>query len=104
MQHSLNFRIQGHKMKLVEVEGTHTLQTIYNSIDIHVGQSVSVLVTADQPARDYYITVTSRFTKSVLTATGLLHYTNATLKLHGTPPLPPKGQIKWSLNQARSFR
>ncbi|CAA6656065.1 unnamed protein product [Spirodela intermedia] len=41
---------KGHKMKLIEVEGTHTLQETYSSVDVHVGQSLSVLVTTDQPS------------------------------------------------------
>ncbi|XP_043700013.1 L-ascorbate oxidase homolog [Telopea speciosissima] len=44
---SFNFRIQGHTMKLVEVEESHTLQSMYDSLGVHVGQSrifLSVLV------------------------------------------------------------
>ncbi|XP_022940174.1 L-ascorbate oxidase homolog [Cucurbita moschata] len=104
LQHSLNFRIQGHQMKLVEVEGTHTLQTTYSSLDIHVGQSYSVLVTADQPAQDYYIVVSSRFTNPVLTTTGTLRYSNSTGPVKGPLPGAPTTEVGWSLNQARSIR
>lgn len=44
---SINFRIQGHMMTLVKLEGSHTLQEVYESLDIHVGQSVTVLVMTD---------------------------------------------------------
>ncbi|KAK6939037.1 Multicopper oxidase, C-terminal [Dillenia turbinata] len=105
LQNSLNFRIQGHRMTLVEVEGTHTLQTSYSSIDVHVGQSCSILVTADQPAQDYYIVVSTRFTApQVLTTTGVLHYSNSAGSVSGPPPGGPTIQIDWSLNQARSIR
>ncbi|XP_044509889.1 L-ascorbate oxidase homolog [Mangifera indica] len=104
LQNSLNFRIQNHKMKLVEVEGTHTLQTTYSSLDVHVGQSYSVLFTADQPGQDYYIVVSSRFTSQVLTTTGVLHYSNSAGPVSGPPPGGPTIQIDWSLNQARSIR
>lgn len=104
LQHSLNFRIQNHKMKLVEVEGTHTLQTTYSSLDVHVGQSYSVLVTADQPAQDYYIVFSSRFSYKVLTTTGVLRYSNSAGPVSGPPPGGPTIQIDWSLNQARSIR
>ncbi|KAF6172543.1 hypothetical protein GIB67_007056 [Kingdonia uniflora] len=67
LQNSLNFRIQNHKLKLVEVEGTHSVQTSYSWLDVHVGQSYSVLVTADQPSQDFYIVVSSR---TNLTASG----------------------------------
>ncbi|XP_077246764.1 L-ascorbate oxidase homolog [Tasmannia lanceolata] len=104
LQNSLNFRIQGHTLKLVEVEGTHTLQTSYSSLDVHVGQSYSVLVTADQPGQDYYIVVSSRFTTPILTTTGVLHYSNSAGPVSGPPPGGPTIQIDWSLNQARSIR
>lgn len=101
---SINFRIQGHKMKLVEVEGIHTLQNTYNSLDIHLGQSYSVLVTADQPPQDYYIVASTRFTSQVLTATSILHYSNSARSVSGPPPGGPTIQIDWSLEQARSLR
>ncbi|KAK4794053.1 hypothetical protein SAY86_012047 [Trapa natans] len=101
---SLNFRIQGHTMVLVEVEGTHTLQTTYSSLDVHVGQSYSVLVTADQPALDYTIVVNSRFTSPVLASTGILRYSNSAGAAPGPLPGGPTVQVDWSLNQARSIR
>lgn len=104
LQNSLNFRIQGHKMKVVEAEGTHTLQTVFSSLDVHVGQSYSVLVTADQPAKDYYIVVSSRFTSPVLTSTGILRYANGGAPVSGPIPGGPTIQIDWSLNQARAIR
>ncbi|XAR64245.1 Laccase [Bertholletia excelsa] len=104
LQNSLNFRIQGHKMKLVEVEGTHSLQNTYSSLDVHVGQSYSVLVTADQPAQDYYIVVSTRFTSQVLTTTGILKYANSAGPASGPPPGGPTIQVDFSLNQARSIR
>ncbi|GMN61757.1 hypothetical protein TIFTF001_030840 [Ficus carica] len=101
---SINFRIQGHKMLLVEVEGTHMLQNTYDSLDIHLGQSYSVLVTADQPAQDYYIVVSMRFTPQVLTATSILHYSNSAGSFSGPPPGGPTIQVDWSLEQSRSLR
>ncbi|GMP53986.1 hypothetical protein CsSME_00019277 [Camellia sinensis var. sinensis] len=91
-------------MLLVEVEGTHTLQNTYDSLDIHLGQSYSVLVTADQPAQDYYMVVSTRFTSPVLSATSIFHYSNSAGSVSGPPPGGPTTQIDWSLNQARSVR
>ncbi|XP_064982847.1 L-ascorbate oxidase homolog isoform X2 [Musa acuminata AAA Group] len=101
---SLNVRIQGHAMLLVEVEGSHTLQNTYSSFDLHLGQSCSFLVTADQPPMDYYIVVSSRFTSTVLSTTAVLHYSNSGGQPVGPPPGGPTIQIDWSLNQARSIR
>lgn len=101
---SINFRIQGHKMLLVETEGTHTLQNTYSSLDIHLGQSYSVLITADQPPANYYMVVSTRFTSQVLTATSILRYSNSGGSFPAPPPGGPTIQIDWSLNQARSIR
>ncbi|XP_078437327.1 L-ascorbate oxidase homolog [Wolffia australiana] len=101
---SINVRFEGHKMKLVEVEGSHTVQNCYSSLDVHLGQSYSVLVTADQPIRDYFIAVSSRFTSTVLTTTAVLHYRGSSTRVRGLPPPGPTVQIDYSLNQARSIR
>ncbi|CAK9177895.1 unnamed protein product [Ilex paraguariensis] len=104
LQNTLNFRIQGHKMKLVEVEGTHTVQTTFSSLDIHAGQSCSFLVTADRPAQDYYIAVSTHFSSQVLNTTAILHYRYSNKPVSGHPPNGPPNDIAWSLNQARSIR
>ncbi|KAE9616414.1 hypothetical protein Lal_00034846 [Lupinus albus] len=104
LQNTLNFRIQGHELKLVEVEGTHTIQTTYSSIDVHVGQSYSVLITADQAPKDYYIVASTRFTDKVIISTASLHYSNSQQPISGPIPDGPTTQIDWSINQARSIR
>lgn len=104
LQNSLNFRIDGHKMLLVEVEGTHTLQNTYSSLDVHLGQCSSVLITADQAPKDYYIVASSRFTSPVLTTTAVLHYSNSQTQVSGPIPGGPTVEVDWSLNQARSIR
>ena len=91
-------------MKLVEAEGSHTRQNTYSSLDVHLGQSYSVLVTADQPVRDYYIVVSSRFTSPVLTTTAVLHYSGSSTAVKGVPPGGPTFQVDYSLFQARSIR
>ncbi|XP_064977680.1 L-ascorbate oxidase homolog [Musa acuminata AAA Group] len=101
---SLNIRIQGHALLLVEVEGSHALQNTYSSLDIHLGQSYSFLVTADQPPMDYYIVVSTRFTTTVLSTTAILHYSYSDGKRVEPPPGGPTTDIEWSLNQARSIR
>jgi len=102
-KNSLNFRIQGHPLKLVEMEGSHVVQNIYNSLDVHVGQCFSVLVTADQEPKDYYMVASTRFTKKTLGATRIIRYSNGVAP--ASPELPPSPEgWAWSLNQFRSFR
>ena len=74
---SLNFRIQGHKLKLVEVEGCHTVQNVYDSLDIHISQTYSLLINANQQPQDYYMVASTRFTSSVLTCIATFHYSNS---------------------------
>lgn len=109
MRTSVNVRIQGHAMKLVEMEGSHTVQNIYDSLDIHVGQCLSVLVTTDQEPKDYYMVVSSRFLKQAISSVAILRYTNGkgidsvSSNLPAPPPNNTEG-IAWSMNQFRSFR
>nr|GEY17134.1 L-ascorbate oxidase homolog [Tanacetum cinerariifolium] len=101
---SFNFRIQGHKIKLVEVEGSNVVQNIYDSLDVHVGQSISVLVTFDQTPKDYYIVASTRFTRKILTTVSVLHYTNSQTRVSGPIPAGPTYQVHWSMQQARTYR
>ncbi|XP_073121131.1 L-ascorbate oxidase homolog isoform X1 [Henckelia pumila] len=101
---SFNFRIQGHKLKLVEVEGSNVVQNVYDSLDAHPGQSMTILVILDQPPKDYYIVATTRFTTTVLTAIAVLHYTNSQAPVSGPLPPGPPPEIEWSIEQARTFR
>ncbi|GLU19628.1 hypothetical protein SLE2022_358660 [Rubroshorea leprosula] len=100
---SLNFRIQGHSMLLVEMEGSHTVQNSYESLDVHVSQCYAVLVTANKEPKDYYMVASTRFQRKEITATGIIRYTNG--KGPASPELPPAPVgWAWSLNQFRSYR
>ncbi|KAM3326037.1 monocopper oxidase-like protein SKU5 [Capsicum chacoense] len=107
---SLNFRIQSHNLLLVETEGSYTVQQNYTSLDIHVGQSYSFLVTMDQNASsDYYIVASPRFfnssdsSKSV--GVSVLHYSNSQGPASGPLPDPPnESDTYFSMSQARSIR
>ncbi|CAL5366966.1 unnamed protein product [Camellia sinensis] len=107
----LNFRIQNHNLLLAETEGYYTSQQNYTSLDIHVGQSYSFLVTMDQNASsDYYIVASARFVNQSLwqsvTGVAVLHYSNSKGKAAGSLPDPPNDvyDTSFSLNQAMSIR
>ncbi|GLU19973.1 hypothetical protein SLE2022_361930 [Rubroshorea leprosula] len=102
---SINFRIQGHTMILIEVEGAHTMQDVYESLDIHVGQSVAVLVTLHSPQlKDFYIVASTRFTKPFLTTTAILHYSGSNTPASLPLPIGPTYQVHRSMKQARTIR
>ena len=52
---SFNFTIDGHRMTIIEVDGTEVHPVDVDSIPILVGQRYSVVVTADQPVGNYWI-------------------------------------------------
>lgn len=104
LQNTLNIRIQEHNMTLVEVEGTHTVQNTYSSLDVHVGQSLSVLFTADRPAKDYHVVVSARFTNATLLSTAVVRYAGSSGLASGPLPAGPTDDVDFSLNQARSIR
>ncbi|KAL9687672.1 hypothetical protein QQ045_032079 [Rhodiola kirilowii] len=103
LKNSINFRIQSHALKIVELEGSHVVQNVYDSLDVHLGQCYSVLVEANQVPKDYYLVVSTRLTKHALTSTRLIRYIGS--KSPASPVLPeaPIGWA-WSVNQFRSFR
>lgn len=85
------------------MEGSHTVQNLYDSLDVHVGQCYAVLVTADQDPKDYYMVASTRFTKNVITSTAIIHYNDGKGPASPDLPPPPVGWA-WSLNQFRTFR
>jgi len=93
-------------MKLIEVEGAHTIMESYNSLDVHVGQSVTVLVTFNGPIADYAIIASTRFTgPSLLTTTATLRYAGSNTKSPiPLPQGPPTNDVQWSMEQARTIR
>ncbi|GMJ00395.1 hypothetical protein like AT4G12420 [Hibiscus trionum] len=108
---SLNFRIQSHNLLLAETEGSYTVQQNYTSLDIHVGQSYSFLLTTDQNASsDYYIVASARFVNESrwkrVTGVAILRYSNSKGKASGPLPDPPRDEYDktFSMNQARSIR
>ncbi|XP_052154932.1 L-ascorbate oxidase homolog [Oryza glaberrima] len=100
---SLNFRIQGHDMKLVEMEGSHTVQDMYDSLDVHVGHCLSVLVDADQKPGDYYAVASTRFIHEAKSVSAVIRYSGSSTPPSPAVPEPPAGWA-WSINQWRSFR
>ncbi|MCO5561024.1 hypothetical protein L7F22_014645 [Adiantum nelumboides] len=100
---SLNFRIAGHNLTVVEAEGSHTKQNSYENLDIHVGQCYSVLVTLNQSPGDYYMVASSRFTDPVLNGIGVIHYSNSGSKVSGPLPPGPTTEIGYSIDQARKI-
>ncbi|KAF6171558.1 hypothetical protein GIB67_018082 [Kingdonia uniflora] len=102
---SFNFRIRSHEMVLVETEGSYTNQITLDSLDVHVGQSYSVLVTADKPEDDYCFIASPTQSKSSTFGLGVLHYTNShTPAVPIVPDGPDPMDRNFSIMQAKSIR
>ncbi|KAF7814989.1 L-ascorbate oxidase-like protein [Senna tora] len=99
----INVRFQNHPMKLVEIEGSHTVQNNYESLDIHVGQCFTILVTANKEPKNYYLVASTRFYKSTVTGKVVIRYKNG--KGPASPELP-EAPVGWacSLNHFHTFR
>lgn len=92
-------------MHLVECEGSHTEQEAYESLDLHVGQSSSLLVTINSGnPRDYFMVASTRFTKPILITTATLHSQGSTRPASTHLPIAPTYHIHWSMKQARTIR
>jgi FtsP/CotA-like multicopper oxidase with cupredoxin domain len=96
-------------MLVVETEGSYTNQIMVDSLDVHVGQSYSVLVTADQKAADYYIVATPKMVNTTeygnLVGVGVLHYLNSSTMATGPLPSGPDPyDLQFSINQAKSIK
>ncbi|KAL5569462.1 hypothetical protein UlMin_026037 [Ulmus minor] len=111
--YSLNFRIQNHQMLLVETEGSYTQQILLDSLDVHVGQSYSVLVTANQNEADFYMVASAKLANLTgspssfrsLVGIGVLHYSNSVTTVSGPVLLGPDPyDLEFSVNQAKSIR
>ena len=106
---SLNFRIQNHKLLLVETEGSYTDQILLDSLDVHVGQSYSVLVTMDQNVADYYIVASPKLVdetnQASLVAVAVLHYNGSNTPPNGPLPIGlDPFDILSSMHQAKQIR
>lgn len=96
-------------MVLVETEGSYVNQIQLDSLDVHVGQSYSVLVTANQIDADYYIVASPKMIVSTnsntLIGVAVLHYENSTTPANGPIPIGPDPfDLQFSINQAKSIR
>ncbi|OMP05441.1 Multicopper oxidase, type 1 [Corchorus capsularis] len=108
---SFNFAIKEHKMVLVEVEGSYVNQITVENLDVHVGQSYSVLVTANQVENDYYIVAAPKMVNDSdlsnylsLLSVGVLHYDRSTIPARGLPLMPDPFNMQFSIDQAKSIR
>ena len=96
-------------MLLVETEGSYVNQTKLDSLDVHVGQSYSVLVTANQNPADYYIVASPKMYNgkdmNKLQGIAVLHYDNSTTAANGSLPRGPDPfDLQFSMEQAKSIR
>lgn len=93
---------------MVETEGSYTSQITLDSIDVHVGQSYSLLVTADQVAGDYYMVASPKLynaTDISKFGIGVLHYDNSSAPANGSLPSGPDPfDLQFSIDQAKTIR
>ncbi|KAK8606819.1 hypothetical protein V6N13_052575 [Hibiscus sabdariffa] len=69
---------------------------------VFTGQK-AVLVTLRGAIKDYYIVASTRFTKPILTTTGILRYQGSNTPASLPLPIAPTYHVHWSIKQARTF-
>lgn len=87
----VNFKIQGHNMTVVEVEGTVVEPFEVESLEIMPAQRYSVLITADQEPGNYWATTSVRYRSTAPTGHINIKYKGApeaNLTLEGLPSHP----------------
>ncbi|KAJ6485209.1 Cu-oxidase-domain-containing protein [Mycena vulgaris] len=53
----VTFNVEGHSLKIIEVEGTNVVPHTVSALDMLAGQRYSVVLTADQPIANYWMNV-----------------------------------------------
>lgn len=105
---SLNFKIEGHNMTVVEADGHNIEPFTVDNLDLYSGETYSVLVHANQPLDNYHLglNVRGRTDKNTPTGLGILNYNGAPAVQPMTPP--PKGPVyndfNASIAQARMYK
>ncbi|KAL4072061.1 laccase [Scleroderma citrinum] len=80
-----NFTIDGHKMTVIEVDGTEIKPVDVDSLAVFAGQRYSVVVSADQPVNNYWIRALSNFPNQTFDG----GQSSAILRYSGAPDTDP---------------
>ncbi|KAJ3183430.1 hypothetical protein HDU87_006749 [Geranomyces variabilis] len=104
----LRFDIPGHTMRVIEADGTLLKPTKIDHLELNAGQRYSVLITADQEAKDYWMSSQAMWRKaSAQNGWSILRYSNAKTQ-ESTPPaaLPARGPEipSWMEDQLRPLK
>ncbi|KAL1534312.1 laccase [Salvia divinorum] len=109
MDESLFFSVSHHKLTVVGTDGFYTKPFVTGHIMISPGQSMDLLLTADQPPSFYYLSAaaySSAFGAGFdnTTTTAILHYRNSPLPPPSPPPLPPPNATSAATQFTRRLR
>ncbi|KAG5550375.1 hypothetical protein RHGRI_015361 [Rhododendron griersonianum] len=92
LNNELFFKIANHTMTVVAVDACYTNPMVTNTIVIGPGQTIDVLLTADQPLASYYMAAHSYDSLGMAydktTTRGIIMYENASLSISPMPDLP----------------
>jgi L-ascorbate oxidase len=103
---SLTLAIGNHKLIVVEADGNYVEPFAVENIDIHTGESYSVLITTDQnPNENYWVSVgvIARPVETPSALTILNYLPNSASKLPTSPPFMPQGWVDFDLPGNKNF-
>lgn len=73
----LNLKLENHTMTVVELDGEPVKPITVTSVDMHAGQRVGLIITADQPHAAYWISLTIRGRSNARFGTAIMRYANS---------------------------
>jgi len=98
---SFNFTIDGHRMTIIEVDGSEVQPIEVDSLPLYAGQRYSVVVTANQPVANYWIRALSSQLNQTTAFVGGQNM--AILRYAGAPnqdPTSPPGPYELPFNES----
>eukprot|EP00898_Chlorokybus_atmophyticus_P005437 jgi/Chlat1/5895/Chrsp4S00497 len=97
-----NIKFAGHKVTIVEADGTYTTPVEVDSVEMNHGQRYSVLLTANQPADNYWISVMGRFRPAAPSGLAVLSYAGVT-PAEPSAPVPIDQPANGDIDYAHAF-
>ncbi|KAI9135973.1 Cupredoxin [Paraphysoderma sedebokerense] len=95
--------VPGHKWKIIEADGYYTQPLETDVLEINSGQRYSLLLEANQPAKDYPLNAEILWKESNLTGQAIIRYTDSKLPQNSTleafSPHPSQAKPSWILGQ-----
>eukprot|EP00884_Botryococcus_braunii_P009161 jgi/Botrbrau1/18246/Bobra.0844s0001.1 len=100
----LTLVFEGHPVTIIAADGVPVHPLEVDQIDINLGQRYDVLLKADQPVGNYWITAQVQFRTGSPSGYGILRYKGANSSLPSSASPPPDTYPPWTLDELQEIR